>query len=222
MKKIDVLVLLNEARLSLSGNWGKSALLTLSYVGLLLVAYFVLYLLLALCGMDLDSKVTSFFEAPVDILLFIPIEFGFMLTLFFFVKENKSIEMKGVFGALNGTYYWKSVGVGVLMGIYVVLWTFLLIIPGIVKALSYCMASLIIAENPEMSCEEAIQRSMKMMEGHKWEMFLLWLVGLGLVILSALTLFIGLLWIMPWMEVTMIKFYLYVKEDYESRAVLAE
>ena len=73
-----------------------------------------------------------------------------------------------------------------------------------------------------MTAEKAIQRSMKMMEGHMWEMFLLWLIGLGLVILSALTLFIGMLWIYPWLEVTMVKFYLYVKEDYESRAVLAE
>ena len=222
MKKIDVLDLLNEARLSLSGNWGKSALLTLSYVGLLLVAYFVLYLLLALCGMDLDSDATSIFELPIDIFLDFPLSFGFSLVFLWFVKENKSFEMKDVFSAFNNTYYWKSIGVSLLMVIYVVLWALLLIIPGIVKAMSYSMAMYIIAENPEMAAEKAIQRSMKMMEGHMWEMFLLWLIGLGLVILSALTLFIGMLWIYPWLEVTMVKFYLYVKEDYESRAVLAE
>ena len=88
MKKIDVLDLLNEARLSLSGNWGKSALLTLSYVGLLLVAYFVLYLLLALCGMDLDSDATSIFELPIDIFLDFPLSFGFSLVFLWFVKEN--------------------------------------------------------------------------------------------------------------------------------------
>ncbi|MBO5086677.1 MAG: DUF975 family protein [Paludibacteraceae bacterium] len=222
MKKIDVLDLLNEARLSLSRNWGKSALLTLSYVGLLLVAYFVLYLLLALCGMDLDSDATSIFELPIDIFLDFPLSFGFSLVFLWFVKENKSFEMKDVFSAFNNTYYWKSIGVSLLMVIYVVLWALLLIIPGIVKAMSYSMAMYIIAENPEMTAEKAIQRSMKMMEGHMWEMLLLWLIGVGLVILSALTLFIGMLWIYPWLEVTMVKFYLYVKEDYESRAVLAE
>ena len=108
------------------------------------------------------------------------------------------------------------------MGIYIVLWALLLIIPGVIKALSYSMATYVIAENPEMRAEEAIQRSMKMMDGHKMELFILFLIGFGLVILSIFTLFIGLLWIMPWMQVAMAKFYLYVKEDYESRATSVE
>ena len=89
-----------------------------------------------------------------------------------------------------------------------------------VKALSYSMAPYIIAENPEMRAEEAIQRSMKMMAGHKMELFILGLLEFGLGLLSIFTLFIGMLWIMPWIQVAMAKFYLYVKEDYESRADL--
>lgn len=222
MKKIDALDLLNEARLSLSGNWGKSALLTLSYVALVFVVYFVLYVLLALCGMDLDSEVTSIFELPIDIFLDIPLGFGVLLVFLWFAKEGKSFEMKDVFSAFNKIYYWKSIGVSLLMVIYIVLWALLLIVPGIIKAFSYSMAPYIIAENPEMRAEEAIQRSMKMMEGHKMELFILFLIGFGLVILSVFTLFIGLLWISPWMQVAMVKFYLYVKEDYESRATLVE
>lgn len=222
MKKIDAFDLLHESRASLSGNWGKGALLTLSYVGLVFVVYFVLYVLLALCGMDLDSEVTSIFELPIDIFLELPLLFGLSLVFLWFVKDNRNFEMKDVFSAFNNTYYWKSIGVNLLMGIYIVLWALLLIIPGIIKALSYSMATYIIAENPEMRVEEAIQRSMKMMDGHKMELFILFLIGFGLVILSALTLFIGLLWIMPWMQVVMVKFYLYVKEDYESRATLVE
>ncbi len=222
MKKIDVMELLNDARLSLSGHWGKSALLALSYVGLVVVAYIVLYVLLISCGMDIESDNTSIFELPIDIFLDIPLSFGLSLVFLWFVKDNRSFEMKDVFSAFNQTYYWKSIGVSLLMGIYIVLWTLLLIIPGIVKAMSYSMATYIIAENPEMTAEEAIQRSMKMMEGHMWELFVLVLVALGLVVLSAFTLFVGLLWIMPWLEVTSVKFYLEVKADYEARIAVAE
>lgn len=222
MKKIDVFDLLNEGRLALSGNWSKGVLATLSFAGAYFVAYFLLYVVLLLCGIDFDSDVTTFFELPVDIFFGTPLEFGLLLMFFFFVKEAKVMEMKDVFCAFNGTYYWKSIGVNVLMVIYIFLWMLLLIVPGIVKALSYSMAPYIIAENPEMSCEEAIQRSMKMMDGHKMELFVLALCGVGLCLLSAVTLFIGLLWIMPWLSVVSAKFYFAVKADYEGVDVIVE
>ena len=222
MKNFDALGLLRESRVSLSGNWGKGILFTLFYWCLVVVVYFFVYLLLGLCGIDLDSDVASFFELPLNIFFTIPLGFGLIIAFLSFVRDAKVLDVRNVFSAFNKIYYWKSIGVSLLMGIYIFLWALLLIIPGIVKALSYSMAPYIIAENPEMRAEEAIQRSMKMMDGHKMELFILYLIGFGLVILSVFTLFIGLLWIMPWMQVVMAKFYLYVKEDYESRATLLE
>ena len=222
MKKFDALGLLRESRVSLSGNWGKGILFTLFYWCLVVVVYFFVYLLLGLCGIDLDSDVASFFELPLNIFFTIPLGFGLIIDFLSFVRDAKVLDVRNVFSTFNKIYYWKSIGVSLLMGIYIFLWALLLIIPGIVKALSYSMAQYIIAENPEMRAEEAIQRSMKMMDGHKMELFILYLIGFGLVILSVFTLFIGILWIMPWMQVAMAKFYLYVKEDYESRATLLE
>ena len=220
MKKIDVFDLLNEGRLALSGNWSKGVLATLSFAGAYFVAYFLLYVVLLLCGIDFDSDVTTFFELPVDIFFGTPLEFGLLLMFFFFVKEAKVMEMKDVFCAFNGTYYWKSIGVNVLMVIYIFLWMLLLIVPGIVKALSYSMAPYIIAENPEMSCEEAIQRSMKMMDGHKMEFFLLWLSFIGWCVLGLLTLCIGYLWLVPYIYTTTVAFYEDVKAEYESKQVV--
>ena len=222
MKKFDALGLLRESRVSLSGNWGKGILFTLFYWCLVVVVYFFVYLLLGLCGIDLDSDVASFFELPLNIFFTIPLGFGLIIVFLSFVRDAKVLDVRNVFSVFNKIYYWKSIGVSLLMGIYIFLWALLLIIPGIVKALSYSMAPYIIAENPEMRAEEAIQRSMKMMDGHKMELFILYLIGFGLVILSVFTLFIGILWIMPWMQVVLAKFYLYVKEDYESRATLLE
>lgn len=220
MKKIDSLGLLRESRVSLSGNWGKGILLTLFYWCLTVIVNFLLYLLLGLCRIDLDSDIASFFELPLNIFFTIPLGFGLIIAFLSFVKDAKVLDVRNVFSTFNKMYYWKTIGVSLLLGIYVLLWTLLLIIPGIVKALSYSMAPYIIAENPEMRAEEAIQRSMKMMAGHKMELFILGLLEFGLGLLSIFTLFIGMLWIMPWMQVAMAKFYLYVKEDYESRADL--
>ena len=59
------------------------------------------------------------------------------------------------------------------MGIYTFLWSLLLLVPGIIKSISYSMTYYIMRENPGMSGEQAIQRSMAMMRGHKMQYFLL-------------------------------------------------
>ena len=46
-----------------------------------------------------------------------------------------------------------------LTGLYIVLWTLLFIIPGIIKSFSYAMAPYILAEYPEMTASEAITES---------------------------------------------------------------
>ena len=60
-----------------------------------------------------------------------------------------------------------------LTGLYIVLWTLLFIIPGIIKSFSYAMAPYILAEHPEMTASEAITESRHMMDGNKWRLFCL-------------------------------------------------
>lgn len=59
------------------------------------------------------------------------------------------------------------------MGLFTVLWTLLLIIPGIVKSFSYAMTPYILAEHPEMRSRDAITESRHLMDGNKWRLFCL-------------------------------------------------
>lgn len=86
-------------------------------------------------------------------------------------------------------------------------WTLLLIVPGIIAALRYSMASYIMAEYPGISAGEAIERSKAMMNGHKKELFLLELSFIGWILLSALTLGILSLWVTPYLQATTAVFY---------------
>ena len=54
-----------------------------------------------------------------------------------------------------------------LMLLKILLWTLLLIIPGIVAAYRYAMAPYLLAEHPELSATEAIEQSKVMMSGNK-------------------------------------------------------
>lgn len=103
---------------------------------------------------------------------------------------------------------WKTMLVaGFLQGLYIVLWTLLFIIPGIIAVYRYAMTSYILAENPEMSASEAIDRSKELMRGNKWRLFCLQFSFIGWSILCALTLGIGTLWLTPYMEAATAAFY---------------
>ena len=90
-----------------------------------------------------------------------------------------------------------------LRDLYLVLWSLLFVIPGIVKAYSYRMVPYIMAENPELSANETITRSREMMNGHKWNAFLLDLSFIGWYLLGVLTLnLLNVFWTNPYKENT--------------------
>ena len=69
------------------------------------------------------------------------------------------------------------------------------------------MAGFIMSENPEISAKGAMEMSMKMMNGNKFRLFCLRLSFIGWFILGILTLGIGLLWIIPYMNAATAAFY---------------
>lgn len=91
--------------------------------------------------------------------------------------------------------------------IFVALWSILLVVPGIVKALSYSMSTFILAENPEMSQAECRKESMRMMQGHKWRLFCLEFSFIGWYLLCGLTFGILSFWVVPYVQVSVAAFY---------------
>lgn len=104
-----------------------------------------------------------------------------------------------------------------LMGIFVFLWTLLLIIPGIIKGFAYALVPYILVDKPELSANEAINLSMRMMKGHKFDFFWLCLSFIGWILLAILTLGIGMFWLMPYMYTSYAAFYQDVKAEYEAK-----
>ena len=93
------------------------------------------------------------------------------------------------------------------VGLYTFLWTLLFVIPGIIKGFSYAMTPFILADAPDLTATQAITRSRKLMDGHKWELFLLSLTFVGWEILGALSFGIGLLWVTPYKNAAYAAFY---------------
>ena len=108
---------------------------------------------------------------------------------------------------------WTGFCMQFFMGLFTILWTLLLIVPGIIAAFSYSMTPYILAENPDMTAREAIAESKYMMKGHKWELFCLGFSFIGWYLLASLTLGIGLLWVIPYQEASMAAFYKELKKE---------
>ena len=83
-------------------------------------------------------------------------------------------------------HFSTAVAASFLTGLYTLLWSLLLVIPGIMAGYSYAMTSYILAENPGISAGEAIRRSKKMMRGNRWRLFCLQFSFIGWQILCAL------------------------------------
>ena len=94
-----------------------------------------------------------------------------------------------------------------LRGLYSFLWALLFIIPGIVKSYAYAMTPFIMAENPDLTANEAIKLSQERMRGHKGELFWLGLTFFGWSLLAALTGGIGNIFLNPYMNAAYAAFY---------------
>jgi uncharacterized membrane protein len=103
-----------------------------------------------------------------------------------------------------------------LQTLFIVLWSCLLFVPGIIKSLSYSMAYYILLDNPNMGALEAITESRKMMNGYKGKLFGLYLSFIGWFLLGMLSLGIGLFWAGPYMSLAVANFYEDLKRNQQQ------
>jgi len=172
---------------SLEGKWGKAAIATL-----------IVFIILELFGSS-----PSFFMDPIPSmvlqgvfsLLLLPLVWGHFIFFLRLIRDE-NLDYGHLFDGFN--QYFRIFLAELLRGIYILLWALLLIIPGLIKEYSYAMTEFILKDNPEMSGEEAICESMRLMQGHKMQLFLLDLSMIGWLILSILTLGIGFLFLLPY------------------------
>jgi uncharacterized membrane protein len=180
-------ILMQQARESLKGKWGLA-------VGTCLV-----YMLIV-CGISSIPRAGTL----LSFLISGPMMVG--LAIFSLaVSRDRNPQFEQIFHGFKN--FGVSLGAYLLYMIFVILWALLLIVPGIIAAISYSMTYFIIADDDSTGPLEAIRKSKKMMYGYKWKYFCLCLRFLGWLLLCILTLGIGFLWLVPYGSVSFAKFY---------------
>jgi uncharacterized membrane protein len=209
--------LMADARAALSGNWGKAILGYLLY--LLLVMSFLFFVLsaLVLAGVRTSASTDELWGrlqlidpifAVIHLLLSGAVTVGIM-AFFLGIAEDGRARLDRLF--LGFQRFWTSLGVYVLYGLLVALWSLLLVIPGIIAAYRYAMAFYVVADDEDCGPWEALGRSKEMMKGSKWKFFCLNLRFIGWAILALIPAGLGYLWLFPYMQTSYAKFYEDVK-----------
>ena len=208
---LSISQLKDKALEQLKGNWTEPVLATL--------VYFVIVSILA--GMQAIPAIGSLIYFVAALLIFPVYGAGYGIAMLTFFRGDKNNLISKSFDPLKNEYG-RYLGTMLLVFVYTFLWTLLLIIPGIIKSLSYGLTVYILKDNPEMKNNEAIELSMKMMDGYKWKLFVLQLSFLGWALLGILTLCIGYLWLVPYIQTTMAAFYEERKADFAVNNTVVE
>lgn len=121
------------------------------------------------------------------------------------ILKGDSVSVENVFDGFKDLG--RTVELAFRQFIVVFLWSLLFVIPGIIKGFSYSMVYFIIADHPEYTPKQAMEESKELMQGHRFELFLLELSFLGWNILSVFTFGILSFWVMPYMHITTAAYY---------------
>ncbi|WEK54451.1 MAG: DUF975 family protein [Candidatus Cohnella colombiensis] len=179
-----------KARESLRGNWASAVLhFLLYYVIMMGIGFFGLVPVIGWLANVVLSGVLSFGL------------YSFFLALSRGERPSTETLFSG-FSRFMDTFL-----LGLLMGIFIFLWSLLLIIPGIIAAFRYSQAYYILRDNPGIGALEAIRRSKDLMVGHKLRLFVLILTFIGWALLCGLTFGIGTLWLAPYVYTSQAHFH---------------
>lgn len=201
----------NEALAALRGNWANALVATIIFVALALFfssndainSYYQRIVINPFIGYSLSF---------VSLFVLLPLAAGYSNSMRVLLETGDNRLTNNSFSLAFGN--WLHVVWGMILStIYIFLWTLLLIIPGIIKSYSYALTPYILVEHPEMSANEAIEESMRLMDGHKFDLFYLQLSFIGWAILSILSLGLGFFWLIPYQMTAQAAFYRDIKNE---------
>ncbi len=136
-------------------------------------------------------------------LAMLPIEFGLLVYIVKFVRKEP-YDLKILFTQFSK--FWPIFALDFLVGLFSFLWSLLFIIPGIIAAISYSMAMLIMVDG-ESDAMECIRRSKAMMKGYKWDYVIFQLSFILWHLLGIVTLGLGYIYVGPYMMVSEVLYY---------------
>ncbi|KRL01064.1 DUF975 family protein [Liquorilactobacillus capillatus] len=225
----------NEVKDLFKGNWGQAIKLTIIPVILqillsLLIVGTATVIIIYLAYYSGSSNILNVnnshsgggngFGSPVGSILMSMIFIGINFTFLDWLRtKNADFKaLKGTFSVFSKHHFISVLVLYILVSVFTVLWSLLFIIPGIIKSFSYSQTYLIykdfsVQDTEDVNYLDYITESRKLMDGHKFELFVLKLSFIGWDMLALLTFGIGNIWLVPYKTATYVAFYKNLVEE---------
>lgn len=156
------------------------------------------------------SLISALLQYVLRIFLTAPLEVSVKRFLLF-NRSSDQADLKELSYAFRYSYL-NIVKVLFFQILYTFLWGLLFWVPGIIKSYEYRMIPYLLAENPNLSKDEAFAISKRMMDGEKWEAFVLDCSFIGFYILSAFTFgLLAIFYVTPYKILTDTELYVALK-----------
>ena len=185
--------LIYNSRIQLKPNWLLSSIVCLFYALII----------------SIPSELNTFGEF-LSILLAGPLQLG-LCIYFLNISKGSNPSFNHIFEGfrplLNILLAFLSVNIITLIGL------FFLILPGIILSLGLSMSYYIIAENPEIPFHNALEKSWKIMDGRKMQLFKLHLYFIPWYILGILFFIVGVFVVIPWHNLSLANYYKIISEN---------
>ena len=107
-----------------------------------------------------------------------------VMIFFLAVFRRQQVGVVDIF--LGFEHFGKALGLMLFQSLFILLWSLLFFIPGIIASIRYSQAFFILADDPDKGIRQCMNESKVMMKGNKSKYFCLSLSFLGWAILSAL------------------------------------
>lgn len=158
----------------------------------------------------ITALVSCVVTAPIGFIIALlvggPIFYGAKRLYLRQARDGGAMNMKEILCGFREDYGGVFL-LSLMLAVFILLWSLLLVVPGVIKALSWSMAYYVKNDHPEYDWKQCMQASAQLTEGHKGEIFMLELSFIGWYLVGSLCLGVGTLWVRAYNEATMAQCY---------------
>lgn len=237
--------LMRQARAALKGKWGLAVVENLLFVIIFfaislipwigsvvqLVLFGPLFMGLAIFSLSLSrreevrvSQIFDGFKRFTDSLIaFLVVNLGLIIWSLVTIVPLLLSTLAIVGLSLPFLQDYQRLLGGYLAASMLLIWAFFLwflanFVLQLFVMLSFPLTFYLLADQPELGGFEALQQSFRMMKGRRWKVCGLFLRFTGWFLLGSIPLGLGVLWVLPYLQTSMARFYDDLKENDGSAA----
>ncbi len=158
-------------------------------------------------GMSLAVILSSIFSLLLSVLIICTFKAG-GIRYFLKSRKNNPTDFKEVFQNFKDKTFLNIGKISFCKFGFTYLWSLLFVIPGIIKSYEYWAIDYIVATRPDIERQEVFKLSKALMDGHKWDLFVLQLSFFGWNILNGFTSgILGIFYVSPYQQATYVEFF---------------